>query len=339
MRLTYALPFALLLTSTVHGQEMQHKESVKNERGFYSKEARGWLFYEDPEEKQEELPESPPPPSVGGGSGNGSTQEVKLDVEWLRQNMPRMLDDAQNNPTTENLAKYAFAQRLLLDMTSRFQKGMITFMEENPILDEDNRRPTQAMNLVAFKGEVAEHRKQIMEKLKNVAHIWFFYKSTCEYCHRQIPILKALDRRYSIETLAVTMDGIRIEGMDEFLHRADAGLHWTQTMNVTQTPTLMLMMNDGSGFTKLTDGLETLPSIEERLMKVALKMNVITQAEFDAAQDVIDINSLKQVDGTLVADKERLESDPNYFIELMTRQIELNNKQFGATRVDTGGDQ
>lgn len=339
MKRLIAVSLTLLFASYGYAQEVRQEKPVKNERGFYSDEARGWLFYEDPEEEVEDKEKPLSPPTIGGGSGASQPQEVKLDVEWLRENMPKMLDDAQNNPTTENLAKYAFAQRLLLDMTSRFQSGMINFMEENPILDENNRRPTAGMNLVAFKGEVAENRKAIMDKLKEVAHIWFFYKSTCEYCHRQIPILNALDRRYSIETLAVSMDGARIDGMNDFYHRVDTQLHWTKTMGVQRTPTLMLMMNDGSGFTKLTDGLETLPSIEEKLMKVALKMNVIDQEEFDSAQDVLDINSLKQVNGTLVADKERLESDPNYFIELMTRQIELNNKQFGSTTIDNGANQ
>lgn len=323
----------LLLSSMVVAQQENDVDNKKNERGFYSKEARGWFFYDDPDLKEEKEKEKLPPPisSTGSESSPPAQEQIKLDVAWLREQIPVMLDAAQNDPTDENIAKYVFAQRLALDMSSRFQSRSMEFMEENPILDENNRRPTTGLNLVAFKGEVAENRKEIMDKLKQVSHIWFFYKSTCDFCHRQIPILNALHRRYEIETLAVSMDGKRISGMDEFLHRIDYDLKWTQEMNVVQTPTLMLVMNNGSGFTMLTNGLETLPAIEDRLLKMAKQMNVITEDEYESAQDVMDINSVKKVNGTIVADKKRMEEDPNYFIELMRQQIELNDRQFGSS--------
>ena len=334
------LAVSLVLASTMAlSQDDKDTKPKKNERGFYSEGARGWLFYEDPKLKPKEEKKKPPPPPapvapVSKSKQEVSENEVKLSVEWLRDNLPQMLDDAQNNPTDENIARYMFAQRLSLDMSSRFQTATMDFMERNPILDENNRRPTTGIDLVAFKGETAVKRKAVMDKLKQKAHLWFFYKSTCEFCHKQIPILNAVFSRYEIETLAVTMDGARISNMDKFLHRVDTNLEWTRRMNVTRTPTIMLMMNDGSGFTTLTNGLETLPSIEEKLMKKALEMGVITEREFEDAQSVIDINSLKKVDGALVADKERLENDPNYFAEIIRRQIELNNRQFGSSAVE-----
>ena len=39
-------------------------------------------------------------------------------------------------------------------------------------------------------------------------------------------------------------------------------------------------------------------------------------------------NYRKKVDGVLVADKDRLEKDPDYFIELMKSQLEMNNQRF-----------
>ena len=338
MKLLFTIPL-LIFACTAFSQEVKPAEPTKNERGYYSKEARGWLFYEDPslkpeKEKEEIKPITPSTPNQPSTPAEVGENEVKLGVEWLRDNLPKMLDAAQDNPTDENIARYVYAQRLSLDMSSRFQSAAMGFMEKNPILDEGNRRPTTGIDLIAFKGETAEKRKAIMDKLKDLTHIWFFYKSTCEFCHKQIPILNALHTRYQIETLAVSMDGARISNMDKFLHRVDTNLEWTQRMNVTRTPTLMLMMNDGSGFTMLTNGLETLPSIEDRLMKMALDMNVITEREYEDAQDVIDINSLKRIDGSLVADKERLKNDPNYFAELIRQQIELNNRQFGSNAVD-----
>jgi conjugal transfer pilus assembly protein TraF len=325
----------ILASSICLAQQTTESELKKNERGFYTKEAKGWFFYEDPDPEiapEKEKPKPIPQPLAGTPS-ESQQEQIKLDVTWLRDNLPKMLDEAQNNPTDENIAKYTFAQRLALDMSSRFQTRAIDFMERNPILDENNRRPTTGINLIAFKGEVAEKRKKIMEKLKQVSHIWFFYKSSCDFCHRQIPILNALHTRYEIETLAVSMDGKKISNMDKFIHRVDYDLKWTQEMNVTRTPTLMLMMNDGSGFTMLTNGIETLPSIEDRLMKMALQMSVINQNEYDEAQDIMDINSLKKINGTILVDKKKMDEDPNYFVEVMKRQIELNNRQFGSNSV------
>lgn len=329
----------ILASGAVAQDDDENKRRSNTEKPtYYSPDSKGWFFYDESiflkNEEEPEIQQPTPEKAINQNNKSEPTQ-VALDVTWLRDNMPQMLDDMQNNPTDENIARYVFAQRLLLDMSSRVSTNVMRFMEENPILDENNRRPTTGMDLVTFKGQVADNRKSVMSKIADKAHVWFFYKSTCDFCHRQIPILQAFYRRYGVTVLAVSMDGPRIAGMDNFSHRVDTNRFWTQQMNITRTPTLMLMMNDGSGFTKLTNGLETLPFIEDRIMTIGRQMDLITEEELEKAQDVLDINSLKKVDGTLLADKNRLETDANYFAELVRAQIELNGEYFGNSNVVT----
>ena len=47
-------------------------------------------------------------------------EKVRLDVAWLRSKIPEYQEVAINNPTRENIARYMYVQRYMLDMGSRF---------------------------------------------------------------------------------------------------------------------------------------------------------------------------------------------------------------------------
>ena len=88
-------------------------EDPADPNSFYKDRERGWFWHESMETTVD--PESPPleqqpmvlaPPK----------EQVALNVDWLKENMPILRDRAINNPTDENLANYAYSQRLWLDM-------------------------------------------------------------------------------------------------------------------------------------------------------------------------------------------------------------------------------
>lgn len=323
----------IVLLITLSASTSALADSTLNKNGFHSKAAKGWFFYEDPTEKIEDKSEKENIKSIPDekSSSNNKENTIRIDVQWLRENYQVVMDEAQNNPTEENLAKYAYVQRLMVDMSTRFAMKMSNYMGRDELLDENDRRPTSSIQLNAFKNEVGIFKKEAIDKINEVAHIWFFYKSTCEYCHKQIPILRKFQKRHGTEILAISMDGIQLPGMDSFKHVIDAGLRVSTEMQIERTPTLILMTNDGLSHTKVTVGLETLPKLEAKILEIAKATNIITDDEFNKTQEVYDNNSLNQVNGVLVADKDKMEDDPKYFIELMKKQLEINSRKFGST--------
>ncbi len=71
----------------------------------------GWHWYQDPAEQEvdeaapdEEAPAQPTPAP--------NEEMVQIDVKWLRENLPKMLDDAMNNPGDMQKVKlYWLAQK------------------------------------------------------------------------------------------------------------------------------------------------------------------------------------------------------------------------------------
>lgn len=325
-----AVVMSLLLCSTSFVSASEPQQKSKNERGFFSDMARGWHFYEDPDEEKEEEPvdEAIQPNSHPQNPQAQQAEEVRLDIQWLRDNIPKLMDAAQNNPTKENISKYAYAQRLMLDMSSRFATRMSEYMSMDTVLDEEKRRPTTTIGLSGFSKQIYESKKQAMDLINEKAHLWYFYKSTCPYCQKQTPILNTLHELYGTEILAITMDNIRSPGIESFKHRADTNLIASKKMGITRTPTIVMMKNDGSGYVNVTVGIETLERLEDRIILLGKEMGLISDDLYEKTKAVYDINSVKKVDGVLVADKERLNNDPNYFIELMKSQLEMNNQRF-----------
>ena len=170
-RFIYTLCF-LFLSIVIQAQEHQVDPSFGN--SYYDDRERGWFWFEpepkpEPElEEPEPLPPSPPPPTPPEENTEESsvkstqpeTKTVVIDVEWLRTNLPVLRDMAINNPSDKNIAAYYYAQRMMLDMSSRFAERTKEYFSKDTPLSEEHRRPTRAFVLDQFKSEAKDAQKK-----------------------------------------------------------------------------------------------------------------------------------------------------------------------------------
>ena len=236
---------------------------------------------------------------------------------------------AVDNPTPENLAAYAYANRLLMDMGSRFSTKMIEFMTLEQELQESNRRPYSAFALSEFADERNKAKKVILDALREKTHIWLFYSTTCGFCMKQVPVLKEFHRLTGIPLLGISMDGGVLPGMEDFEIVFDEDLRVSQMFGVTATPTMHLVVNEQKTPIPLTVGLNSLDEIEKRLLLIARQANVITEEQYELAKEVRDIGVYKNESGEIMADKQKLENDPAYLVELL--KMRLNDKEKATT--------
>ncbi len=98
---------------------------------FYEERQRGWFWHEvepEPEEEpQTKEPLTPQPESVKPVTPRA--EQVALDSSWLKANLEKLMQKAIDEPTDANLAAYAYANRLMMDMGSRFSTRMMEVME------------------------------------------------------------------------------------------------------------------------------------------------------------------------------------------------------------------
>ncbi|MBE1299705.1 MAG: hypothetical protein GJ680_07345 [Alteromonadaceae bacterium] len=309
-------------SGAIDAQTSQKNESKKS---FFEDRERGWFWYEDPveEERKKPKPIVPviPPTQAQPEQTPKEPETISINVQWLRDNIQRIQDQAVNNPTDENLAQAAYAQRLMLDYSTRFSTKMMNYMSRDPLLDESVRRPTTAMNIKAFATEAIDKADGVLASLAEKAHIWFFYRSDCGFCHKQIPTLKALQDNEGFTILAISMDGKPIPGIETFEVVNDVNTRLYQRMGVDRTPSLFLVGNKREFMYPVSVGLKAYPQFKERLLLAAKETGMISDSEYEDTQMVRELNVFENKNGEIIVQKDKLENDPNYLTDILRAKL------------------
>lgn len=321
----------LILIMTTLSLSTAMSQEVEKDKDFFDEKERGWFWFENPPKEPEEKPLKPPIPQNPAPSPSKPKEEVALDFKWLKENLQPLMISAVNNPTEANLANYAYAQRLMLDMSSRFSSKMTDYMQGDSTLDESNRRPNSVFALNQFKTERLDVVKNAMDEIKrNAKGLWFFYASTCSYCKKMIPVMKSMKQKYDLDILAVSLDGGLIPGMEEFEVVIDYNNEVAKRFNVTLTPTTYMVLNNNEP-KLVAEGLRALPELENRLLRTARVNKVISTETYDRTRSVYEQNIFNNKNGTLFVNKQKLENDPEYLSEALRSKLD-NVKPYG-TRV------
>lgn len=332
IKMVCALIGALLVSGGALGQEQKRPS-------FYQDRERGWFWHEseiepvEEEEVEEEIPVVLVEPSE---PQDAKPDLVRLDVAWLRDNIDRLKIQAIENPNDiKNIAAYAYAQRLMLDMSTRFSTSMMDFMAMESLLDESQRRPTSTLSLNVFERETAYALSDTIKSLSDSTHIWFFYTSDCPYCLQQLPIVREFARRYELQVLAISLDGGILPGAETMETVFDLDLKVANMFDLQYTPTLVLAKSvdslSDSDFIKLSEGLVTLPTLERTTLLAARDMGAITAEQYALTTEVREINVMRNEDGVLQAERELLENDPGYLAELLRERLREIARPVGAT--------
>lgn len=291
--------------------------------GFFEAKERGWFWWEvEPQEpKEEPKPISTAPSSNSKPIPEDGEQEVVIGVKWLKENLPKLEQAAVENPTEVNLANYAYAQRLSLDYASRFSSKMMEFMTNEQVLSEERRRPTTKVALNSFNFQRDREEKNVINMMADTTHIWFFYRSDCPYCHKQIPILKSLQQQYGFKILAVSMDGNPMPGAEDWPMVIDDGLRMTKELKVVGTPSLFLVSNKKEFRYPLTSGLQPLDKLFSRISLAARETGAISEDEYNKTKYVVEENVFEK-DEALKVKKKTIEEDPSVLTDMLRKKLQ-----------------
>ncbi|MCU3615734.1 conjugal transfer protein TraF, partial [Enterobacter hormaechei subsp. oharae] len=97
----------LLMSLVITGAHASPEQPLIKDTPFVSGQAykKGFFWYDDPAKKSEAEEEEVLPPT-GAASSPSKEEMVDLNSKWLKENMPRLLTQAMDNPTAENLSRY-----------------------------------------------------------------------------------------------------------------------------------------------------------------------------------------------------------------------------------------
>ena len=95
---------------------------------------------------------------LAGSPSQDKKEELKLD-SLAKENLLNLRYAAMDNPT-ENLSRYYTAQRLMLDIATRFSDRTRDYFLNNPMMSEKRRQPTETVALNAHRAGLEENQQK-----------------------------------------------------------------------------------------------------------------------------------------------------------------------------------
>jgi conjugal transfer pilus assembly protein TraF len=160
--------------------------------------------------------EPKPKPAVTATPSNEAKQqpkgEQKVDFKWLSNNIELLKQRAIDNPTEANVSAYLYAQRIIMDKAQRFQEMNTRVVNEDPLLNENNRVPYASAGAQSIRNADYLAQQKAVRELAEIGGLVAFVDGSCRFCAMQVPILAMLKANFGMETLVVSIDGKNPKG-------------------------------------------------------------------------------------------------------------------------------
>lgn len=173
---------------------------------YYHSHAIGWHWYDDPNEEMIKNDKQ---------KFTSSTNDPNTVVSDARQKIKTALNTMIANPTVGNVEHYISLQEELNNRAEKVAEVWQTALLKNPALNYSLNHPTNNIGLQVYHEKESQEKEAVIQTFARKAGLFFFYKSTCQYCQRFAPILKNFSARNHITIIPITLDGI---SLPEFPH-------------------------------------------------------------------------------------------------------------------------
>ncbi|MHB8068772.1 MAG: conjugal transfer protein TraF [Desulfobaccales bacterium] len=242
---------------------------------------RGWFFYEDPPIEEPEPEPEPIAPNITAQPETPAGPPA-LSAQWLRDNLENYQIKAIDNPTPENIEMYLYLQRVMMDKAQRFTEGFARAVQFDPYLDQNTRRPLSSFGGAESARIALKAKREVLTRIAQQAGIFFFFKSTCEHCEIQAPLLKNLQEIYGFKVFPVSLDGMPLHNDLFGSFERDQGQ--AQKLGVVQTPAMFLGRPNTREVLLIAQSTMAQPQLEERIIEAAIQAGWIDQKEYQSTK-------------------------------------------------------
>ena len=265
---------------------LEANENQARPNSFLNRKAEGWFWYIDPKKVEEPEPEEviPPPvqPAPTPTPAPVSVAPAKkfpepFSAKWVRETLEDYKDKAWTNPTEENVKAYFLLQRFAVDRSNKFADVAQRVTVGNKLLDENFRRPLATFGSQLTDKETIDRRYEMLRKVAEKAGIFFFFKSDCQYCEAEAPIVSFMEQDFGFKVIAISIDGGELQSAKFKDTRVNAG--HAEQLSVTATPALFLVDEEGH-FDAIGQGALAWDDLQRRVLLVAQRAGWITEAEY-----------------------------------------------------------
>lgn len=211
-----------------------------------------------PEEQQQPTPEK---------------KETQKEEESYEERMLKKFDEmverlevlkkiAIIDPTEENLGNYIAYQLEIQEKAAVFTDTWKRAQWADPELDYSTRFTMNNIGKQIDKKLLDTARLETLKELNQMGWgLWFFYSSTCAYCHRMVPSINMIQDK-GMQVLPVSIDGGTLNGLS-MNHIVDSGE--ASELGVNITPSIFLVNTNSRLVVPLAYGMTSYQELVKRI--------------------------------------------------------------------------
>lgn len=304
----------LMLLAAVSIPSFSQESTAASAPGFLQRKAEGWFWYQDPKEEEDPKPEPPKAlpkaPAPTPASAPAAHGPMPFSVEWLRNSMPKLLDEAIDNPTKENVEAYLYAQRVAMDKSQRYAEMTQQVVATDPFLDENNRVPLDSLGKAVFRRGFSKDNDDAMRYVSKIGGLWLFMDSSCSYCQPQADTIQHIAKKYGFSTKFISMDGKGLPNVSDFVR--DNGT--SKLLSLRMTPTTVLVIPPNNYYI-VSQGMMAQDQLEDRII-TAVDANNLFPADIEKKIHTFDRGVLSTDDM-----KQGAGDDPKVWIKYLKDRL------------------
>jgi conjugal transfer pilus assembly protein TraF len=260
MKLKILLSVALLASIVM--PSFAQESTGTDAAAFLDRKGEGWFWYQDPKEVEKKDPQPASAPVAAAPAKPAEKPGPQpFSVEWLRKEMPKLLDEAIDDPTKENVEAYLYAQHAAMDKSQRYAEMTQQVVATDPYLDENNRVPLDSLGKAVFRRGFSADNDAAMKYISQIGGLWLFMDSKCSYCQPQADTVQHIAKKYGIAAKFISMDGKGLPNVPDFV-RDNGTAHM---LNLKLTPTTVLVVPPNNYYI-VSQGMMAQDQLEDRII-------------------------------------------------------------------------
>ena len=218
--------------------------SVAVVQGFYDQRYRGWLWFEDKEQKEEGLLDN---------QNSISPYKAQVEIEQFSRELEELKFVMLARPTFENVRNYREKEKEMWDKAMILQESwdMANFIypeQRDQINNPDN------VHAVKLKRKLEQEKEdQNIREFAKEFELVAFFKNNCRYCYEFAPVLRSFIQEFGFIAETVLLDDPAALSKNSYL---------IKKLNIEAAPTIFVISKDGKMAFELVRGFMSLSELK-----------------------------------------------------------------------------
>lgn len=196
---TVLFALSLSILHCAHAADAGSSQKSANSDGY--EPAKGWHFYDLPEEVKKEIDQKIEA-EVAKRVSEAMPEPEPGTSEWIKVNLPKVRQRAADDPTAENIRALLLMEKMLKDKARRLSRRVAMIAQTDPILDTSYKATSNMAMARERRVDVRGEKEALFKQMvKEGVALWIFVRGDCGACDRWFNAMERVSTEYGLKIL------------------------------------------------------------------------------------------------------------------------------------------